>query len=96
MKIKPVGGRGQKAPYNTCVMRVPEPIAEQVQALIDEYRLSIMSDKVEDKDSFIIIKISQLNSLFSSILRQRKSAKVSFEKLEDKLVKLYSLFKHIN
>ncbi|MEL4897513.1 hypothetical protein [Crocosphaera sp. Alani8] len=96
MKIKPVGGRGQKAPYKTRVMRVPEPIAEQVQALIDEYRLSIMSDKVEDKDSFIIIKISQLNSLFSSILRQRKSAKVSFEKLEDKLVKLYSLFKHTN
>lgn len=35
---KPVGGRGIKAPYETTHVRVPVPIKDKVQALIDEFR----------------------------------------------------------
>jgi hypothetical protein len=35
---KPVGGRGNKAPYETTHVRVPIPIKSEVQALIDEFR----------------------------------------------------------
>lgn len=35
---KPKGGRGYKAPYETHQIRVPDPIASQVHALIDGYQ----------------------------------------------------------
>jgi hypothetical protein len=35
---KPKGGRGHKAPYETHQIRVPDPIALQVNALIDLYQ----------------------------------------------------------
>ena len=37
---KPVGGRGNKAPYESTHVRVPLPIKPKVQALIDEFRES--------------------------------------------------------
>jgi vacuolar-type H+-ATPase subunit I/STV1 len=36
--VKPVGGRGLRAPYETTHVRVPIPIKASVQALIDEFR----------------------------------------------------------
>ncbi len=36
--VKPVGGRGNKAPYESTHVRVPLPIKADVQALIDEFR----------------------------------------------------------
>ncbi len=84
--FKPVGGRGRKAPYNTRIMRVPEPIADKVQTLIDEYRISVMKDEGVKSDKFIIIRLSDLRHIFSDILRQKNGAKVSFEKLEHKLI----------
>jgi len=36
--VKPVGGRGIKAPYESTHVRVPLPIKADVQALIDEFR----------------------------------------------------------
>ena len=38
MAGKPKGGRGKKAPYHTKLMRVPEPIAAQVDALGLQYQ----------------------------------------------------------
>ena len=35
---KPKGGRGHKAPYETKLMRVPEPIASQIENLCQQYR----------------------------------------------------------
>ena len=32
------GGRGKKAPYKTVVIRVPEPLADTVNELIEDYR----------------------------------------------------------
>ncbi len=36
--VKPLGGRGLKAPYETTHVRVPIPIKASVQALIDDFR----------------------------------------------------------
>ena len=38
---KPVGGKGKKAPYKTKIMRVPEPLKEEVQCLINIPLLSL-------------------------------------------------------
>lgn len=34
------GGRGKKAPYKTVVIRVPEPLQEAVEQLIETYRIT--------------------------------------------------------
>jgi hypothetical protein len=41
---KPTGGRGNKAPYETRVLRVPVPILDSVNALIEHYRNSALQD----------------------------------------------------
>lgn len=35
------GGRGKKAPYNTRTYRVPEPVLEEVKAVIDRFHKSL-------------------------------------------------------
>ena len=35
---KPKGGRGKKASYNTKLVRIPVPLAEQVNQLVDRYQ----------------------------------------------------------
>lgn len=73
---KPVGGRGNKAPYETTHVRVPVPIKHEIERLIEEFR--------EGKQHY------QENSLTSfenalviarEILKQKKSARVTVEKL---------------
>lgn len=34
----PKGGRGQKAPYQTCVVRIPTDLQSHVEKLTEEYR----------------------------------------------------------
>lgn len=50
---KPLGGRGQKAPYDTVQVRCPVPIKLKVEALIAHYRESVLagSDEVKKADS---------------------------------------------
>lgn len=47
--MKPIGGRGKKAPYETTHVRVPIDIKPQVEELIEEFRNSQYqsSDKVD-------------------------------------------------
>lgn len=41
---KPLGGRGKRAPYDTVMVRVPEPIKPKVEQLIEEYREFVLTD----------------------------------------------------
>jgi hypothetical protein len=56
--IKPKGGRGQKAPYETAQVRVPVPIKPDVERLIENYRASVLgdSDKIspDNSDEFLV------------------------------------------
>ena len=56
--VKPIGGRGRKAPYETVMVRVPLPIKTEVEDLVAAYRREILSgdegrhiSESEDKDS---------------------------------------------
>ncbi len=42
---KPKGGRGKIAPYRTTHLRVPEPIKDQIQSIIDDYRESLLNQE---------------------------------------------------
>lgn len=40
--VRPIGGRGKRAPYETVMVRVPEPIKPDVERLIARYRAEIL------------------------------------------------------
>jgi len=45
---KPVGGRGKKAPYETVVVRVPLPLLDEVNILINNYRDLVSNVQVSE------------------------------------------------
>lgn len=66
------GGRGKKAPYKTTHVRVPEPIKAEVERMAAQYRAGELNTMPALDDA---IQTAQ------SILRQKKSARASMEKL---------------
>lgn len=84
---KPKGGRGVTAPYETTHVRVPVPIKAKVDRLIEEYRELIFEAKIPERDKFncsnamTLTTVEEAKALAQSILKQKKSAKLSLEKL---------------
>jgi hypothetical protein len=78
--MKPLkGGRGLKAPWDSSMVRCPDPIKPSIQAQIDEWKTAqITGDKPQpinlytDKD---------IEAKAKEVLKQKKSAKVSVQKL---------------
>lgn len=60
--VRPVGGRGRRAPYDTVMVRVPEPIKAEVESLIAAYRNSILSNNDSDSNS-----VQRLTELLNTI-----------------------------
>jgi FMN-dependent NADH-azoreductase len=90
MSTKPVGGRGLKAPYNTTIVRVPDPLLSSVKSMIDEYRELLANDKIPSKelyqDSLNKVKTGAISKnqaidKAKQVLKLKKSARVSLEKL---------------
>ena len=73
---KPSGGRGKKAPYVTTHMRVPEPIKPEVQRLLDRFH----GHEVDHSENSLT-SLDEAMALAQGILLQKKSARVSIEKL---------------
>lgn len=74
--VKPVGGRGNKAPYETTHIRVPVPIKSEVERLIERFR--------EGGDTATQNTLTGLDEAViaaKGILTSKKSARVSMEKL---------------
>jgi hypothetical protein len=40
---KPKGGRGKIAPYQTTTVRIPLPLKPDIDRLVEDYRLSVLS-----------------------------------------------------
>ena len=102
---KPVGGRGKKAPYNTVVIRVPEPLVEKVEKLIDWYRISVLEGRITQED---LKRLETWKSDYSSlgkseailkakeVLKRKQSAKQSLIKLLQVLYDLEISEKDLN
>lgn len=83
---KPVGGRGKKAPYETTVVRVPLPLVEKVERQIDEYREFVISGTESSVPrtqtaATTLVSYSEAVAHAKDILKQKKSARQSIEKL---------------
>lgn len=69
------GGRGLKAPYETTHVRVPVPIKEKIQKIIDDYK-----NDVDDTEGDIL-EYEQAVELANKILKSKKGAAISLSKL---------------
>lgn len=69
--MKPKGGRGKTAPYATTHLRVPEPIKESLQAIIDGWRES----------GELPMNEAQALEVARQILKYKKSARESMRRL---------------
>jgi hypothetical protein len=84
------GGRGKKAPYDSIVMRIPVPLKETIESIIEHYRESLDIETALGEDQRVKNDIPDIETaldLARSILSQKKSAKISLAKL---LTALYS------
>jgi hypothetical protein len=69
------GGRGLKAPYETTHVRVPVPIKEKVQKIIDDYK-----NDIADAEG-AILEYEEAVELANKILKSKKGASISLSKL---------------
>ncbi len=76
---KPVGGRGKKAPYETTTIRVPLPILDQVESMIEAYRLSVLDGCEVSNQRMPDLETAK--SELRKILKSKKSARVTGIKL---------------
>lgn len=76
---KPMGGRGKRAPYETTHMRVPLPLKNQIEQLIEDYRLSIL-DGI-DRPSSELIPIDEALVIAQKLLRSKTAKNETIAKL---------------
>ena len=79
MKDPRVGGRGHKLPYRTMTKRIPEPIAQEIDQLAQSY-----TDWITQSSSLrntIVINDSEMREKMRQILKMKKGAKYSMQKL---------------
>lgn len=62
---KPVGGRGNKAPYETAVMRVPVPLQSEVERMIEEYRRTFDNQLEPDEERQLYLTVLETCNRFS-------------------------------
>ena len=76
---KPMGGRGKKAPYETTHMRIPLPLKNQIEQLIEDYRLSIL-DGI-DRPSSELVPIEEALVIAQKLLRSKTAKNDTVAKL---------------
>jgi hypothetical protein len=77
------GGRGKRAPYETTVVRVPDPVLEQVEAICDAYR---NGEVLPEKKP-----VTDFESIREQVDQWRKTAKVGKDKLQNLLQLIYGV-----
>lgn len=82
----PKGGRGKKAPYQTTTIRVPVPLQSEFEARINEYCEFVVSGtqppvKLDEALNLTKVSYSEAVAYAEDILKQKKSARKSIEKL---------------
>jgi hypothetical protein len=84
---KPLGGRGQKAPYETVQVRCPKPIKNEVETLIAKYRESVLSGESESERHSLDTKYEDCLKLVFEFLEAHGLT----EQLEDRTPRMYRL-----
>ncbi len=96
MVIYNKGGRGNKNPYKSVVVRVPEPLVYRIDAMIEAYKQAVKQGSYEGIENAHLLCENPLDTgvinrdeaieKAKAILRGRKNAKLSLLKLLQVLV----------
>lgn len=81
---KPVGGRGKKAPYETTHVRVPLPVKDRVEELVEQFK----SGSLDDADRLTVEEChlaDEYRNLLTSNSSSNSSTDNSLTSLEDTL-----------
>lgn len=85
---KPLGGRGKKAPYETHTIRVPVPILQKVEQMVDDYRNLVINGEESEFEKYpnlaaCVTPVSYSEALQRAreIVKTKKSAAESLAKL---------------
>jgi hypothetical protein len=82
---KPVGGRGHVAPYETTHVRVPVPIKDKVERLIEEYRKSVLDGEQFETPKLLFEDFQEPLEIARKIVKQKVSARHSLARLLSEL-----------
>jgi hypothetical protein len=70
---KSKGGRGNKLPYNSVTVRIPENLKSQVENLVNDYRQFILDGVETNNDN--IPSIDEIKQLSKQLLKSRATRK---------------------
>lgn len=70
LMTKPLGGRGQKAPYQTKSKRIPIALEQEIDAMIEAYR-SLIIDGIEISKSNDILSFDDAKQLAKNLVKAK-------------------------
>lgn len=73
--VKPKGGRGHIAPYQTTHLRVPVPIKAELEKIIEDYREAVLEGNEFVKEQLLTLEQAKLKA--KEVLKSKKGAKKS-------------------
>ena len=96
--MKPKGGRGNVAPYQTCMVRTPIPLKSQVEELIEQYREFVNSGGDPQNPTNLVDKpVDKLNSLVPfHILEEINELRSQLKQQEEELNQVHVLNGDLN
>lgn len=81
---KPKGGRGNRALYETVVVRVPKPVLETIDEICEAYRSGEVSPEQSPTKP-----VTSFDSIKDEVNEWRRSTKVGKDKLKNLLQLIY-------
>lgn len=88
---KPVGGRGIKAPYESTHIRVPVPIKDQIELIIEEYKEAI----TQDINLLTTYQINRNGNSLTSLEDAKEEARRQLKRKKGKYVEVAELLSFI-
>jgi hypothetical protein len=91
------GGQGKKAPYRTVVVRVPEPLKEEIDRMVLEFHNELVTGSKEGVDKQVVTGNNLVNAvreIVAGIEEEKPGFKLkSAKKLIEAVLALKSLLK---
>lgn len=78
--VKAKGGRGQKLPYEQTHVRVPIPIKDQIQSIIDSYRAIALGGETDEDDKADPSEVNAALKLLQRFVDEVSIDQTSYEK----------------
>lgn len=82
------GGRGKKSPYESKVVRIPQPLEEKVNQLVQDFHDGKTLDDSSNSLMDYLADVDSAISLAKDILKSKKSAKISLQKFISNLYRV--------